>query len=114
MSESKISAYEVFQHVMNTHTRPQDFEEGDLEDRIYKHNEYELKSVPLNKIKTGQWSVDSHAVDEYKERLTHSEAPPIVITSGGTIIDGTHRAEAHLAAGKTHINAYVGVPKKRK
>ena len=89
-----IEAHELLQQIYKHHHSPQDFDEGDITDRIYKHDTYQLKKVPLKKVKVGQWHTDPEMVGQYKKNLEKTESPPIVIKPNGTIIDGSHRAEA--------------------
>lgn len=46
------TASEIFNYVKKLHSYEEDLYEGDLGDRIMKYSVYELKTIPINKIKT--------------------------------------------------------------
>lgn len=107
----RIEVSELIQVVRKIHASPQDFDDGDLTDRLYKFSTYQLKEIPLDTLDALEWSSADWMVDEYAALST--QAPPIVYDpKKKSIIDGTHRALAAIARGHTHIWAYVGVPQR--
>lgn len=104
----QIPVSDLVKIVQKIHASPQDFDEGDLMDRLYKFDMYQLQELPLDTLDAFQWSSADWMVDEYAALST--QAPPIVYDpKQKSIIDGTHRALAAIAKGQTHILAYVGV-----
>ena len=99
-----IPADEVLDHVMSLHTRDEDFEEGDLEERILRAGPYTLRRIKLDEIDS-PWDSDPDVVDKYAKRR---DPPAIVVDSELTIIDGTHRYEAWKQKGGFSIRAYIG------
>jgi len=106
-----VSVNEVFELCERLHMRSEDFEDGDLSDRIYQYSTYIKEYVPLDLIDTDEWAWDQDYVDEYKNRDV-STMPPIVLEAPYhdryTIIDGTHRANAMKQLGENKILALVG------
>ena len=104
----QVSATEVETLVRGHHHNEEDFQEGDLTERIEEHGPYELKKdVPIKSIISPR-AVDETMVDEYV-KLGLQAVPPIVVASNYEVIDGTHRFEAVKRLGGETIEAYVGV-----
>jgi hypothetical protein len=95
----------------SAHHNPEDFEEGNLENRIWKFTSYVLKDLPVSSL-NAPWHVNDGLVQDYVERLdSGSPMPPIIYDADeDVVIDGTHRIEAAKEAGLTTIQAYVGLP----
>lgn len=53
-----MTAGEVLDLVRRIHYRTQDFEEGDIEDRILAHSVYELREVPLDQIESSKEGIE--------------------------------------------------------
>lgn len=109
-----VDAWTIFNQVKNIHHTFQDIEEGDLPDRIYWFDDYELVELPLGKINLDEFYIDEDLIDEYIEHIKDSPntMPPIVYDPiAGSIIDGAHRANAYSRLGKTTIPAFVGKTK---
>lgn len=104
----------IFDQVKDIHREFRDIEEGDLPDRIYWFDDYELTELPLSKINLSEFYVDEDLIDEYIEHIKDSPKtmPPIVYDPiEGSVIDGMHRANAYARLGRTSIPAYVGKTK---
>lgn len=104
----KISSDEVFSHVERYHSEPEDFRNGDLEERIYSSSLYELRDIEV-KFLDDQWRICEELAYEYSEEKT--DFPPVVLLDYGNnvydIVDGSHRIfAARLRKDKT-IKAYV-------
>ena len=98
----------VWNYCFKLHPRQEDFEEGNLGNRIYGWDGYERKMVPLSFVQVGEWGADPETVRAYADqRLAGSVFPAIVCTALGRIIDGEHRVQAALLAGDTTIEALV-------
>lgn len=111
---AEASCSEIYDMVYELHG-PYDFEEGDITKRIERFDRYILQTLELSEINYQQWTVSDSLIDEYSAKLADGEAPPIVYDAiSRSIIDGTHRAQAAVRAGRTTILAYVGTRKNRK
>jgi hypothetical protein len=109
--EQIISSEELVEMVRKLHLNHEDFEEGDLEDRIRQHDFYKLVDADANDIKADMWNSDDDLVsdyeEEYKSKLSY---PPVVLDDDRkTIIDGTHRIKALKNLGHKTIKAWVPV-----
>lgn len=104
----EITPNELIQYVIKWHRRTQDFENGDLNFRIWKFTKYVLTQLPISELDMEEWQVDDEYVDEYA-RMDIRTMPPIVYDADlETMIDGMHRVNAVARQGGTHILAYVG------
>ena len=106
-----MSADAIYSNVIAGHHRPDDFDEGDLEDRIYQYPRYKLVMMNPNDIDDDQYELWGHE-DDYADMIRNgSPIPPIVVHNDGgyyTIVDGTHQHQAALAVGVKQIPVYVG------
>lgn len=101
----------IYSLAKNIHHTPEDFEEGDLSDRIFWFDLYKLVNLPMKDIDISEWNVDDDRVDDYVNRISKSSEtiPPIIYDPfSHSIIDGSHRANAYHKIGLTNIPAYVG------
>ena len=108
-----VASSKVVDDVLAIHQNRDDFDEGDLIDRIYFNDSYELKMIPIEDI-VSPWHADEFKVDDYVKRIgDKGDYPPIVVDAerNGTyeIIDGTHRYEALKLLGRKVVKAYAGV-----
>lgn len=103
-----MDCYAVGKWVRTLHSSPQDFDEGDLLERIERHAHYKLQSIALNRLDPHEWTVCESLAQEYATLDT--PCPPIVIDPYDSIIDGTHRVNAALRRGEATILAYVAQP----
>jgi hypothetical protein len=105
-----IPYHEIVDIVYSLHTREEDFEEGDLIERIKSFPFYELKNVPLSSLDTDEFMTDAELVDEYAEEIRlNPDYPPIVFDpTNSSIIDGMHRVQALEQLGYDTVRAYVG------
>jgi len=104
-----ITAAELAEMVEGLHWRPQDFEEGNIEDRIMRYDCYELKEIPIADLLLDEFEVDDDMVEEFMQAITASMPPIVFDQKEGSIIDGIHRANARHRMGYTTIMAYVSV-----
>ena len=106
--EQIISSDELVEMVRKLHLTHEDFEKGDLEDRIRKHDFYKLIDVDANLIDADMWNSDDDLVGDYEKYTQRKpDYPPIVLDDDNTIIDGTHRAKALKNLGHKTIKAWV-------
>lgn len=103
-----IDPYHIRQEIIEDHLI--DFEEGDIENRLFKFNQYKLLMVSINKIRAGQWRIDQDKVNRFKSKILKGEIPfPIVYDKRKhSIIDGSHRYEAFKSLGFNKIVVYIG------
>ena len=110
-----VDADQVLQYVKRVHA-PDEF---NIEYSITDHPKWELKSIPLSKLKLDpegeqrdpyrrvNW-VDYDKVQDLIPKITSVlKSSPIVVDSQGWIIDGNHRATAAAEAGLKSVPAYV-------
>lgn len=108
------SPYEIVEFVRSIHYRPEDFEEGDIVDRIYENSKYILTEIPLNKIEKVVYYIDKDIVKEYCE-MSPDTMPPVVLgepygdESLYPIIDGGHRITTKIKLKQKKIWAYIPV-----
>jgi hypothetical protein len=101
---------DLIDDVRSQHHTPEDFDEGDLEDRLYAYRRYRLQNVPLDQIELDEWEVVEEWVADYVRRLgAGSEPPSPILRHDLGIIDGTHRLNALAQAGRTEVACWVGV-----
>ena len=103
-----ISSDDLVDKVNSLHLNREDFETGDLEDRIRKYDFYKLIDVDANLIDADMWNSDDDLVGDYEKYTQRKpDYPPIVLDDDNTIIDGTHRAKALKNLGHKTIKAWV-------
>lgn len=109
-----VDAASIYSAVQSGHREPDDFVEGDIGDRIYWFDDYQLTSLPISQINLDEYYVDEDLVDDYIDHIKDSPKtmPPIVYDPiGQSVIDGIHRANAYAKLGYDVIPAYVGKTK---
>ena len=105
-----MSSDDIVNWVMKHHYKPEDFDEGNLIQRIQEYDLYKLEMIPIEKIDPDEWYTDSEQVEDYEIEIKEKpDYPPIIVDKDYTIIDGTHRAKAIKNLGYKSIKAYVPV-----
>ena len=109
MYAKKISASELEGILRTIHGNKEEFEEGDLLDRLYNFNVYELQTVPLHETDFDSYAIYDDIVERYILDIQNklSVFPP-VINKNLSIIDGAHRINAYLNLGLKEALMYVG------
>jgi len=112
-SESQlIPSNYVLDEVESIHRNYDDFEDGDLAERILEHDYYKLVSLSIDRLDLDEWDVDEYLVDDIvlMIRKNPKTMPPIVIDGNDhSIIDGIHRANAYDQLGIKNIPALISV-----
>lgn len=108
-----ISPAQILSEVQDIHYEPNDFEDGDIADRIWGSDYYLLQEVPMEMLDPDQWETENWRVEKIALEIIDSkfEYPPIVVRLDHNmyeIIDGTHRVKALLWLGVVVVKAYVG------
>lgn len=109
--QQTADANHIYSMTKQIHRNYDDFSEGDLSDRIYWFDEYNLTELPISKLDLEEWEVDEDLVADHVAEIMKSRhtMPPIVFDPiARSIIDGTHRANAYAKLGYDTIPAYVG------
>lgn len=105
-----VSDWDIVQKVKKIHYRRQDFEDGDIRERIEKFDLYILKEIPLDQIEKVWTYIDDDLVEEYMEEDSKT-MPPIVLgeywKGKYEIVDGGHRVETKREKEEETIFAYV-------
>ncbi len=107
-----VSADEVYDWVFRNHRDGKlgyhdDFEEGDIGDRIHRFKSYVLKELPLSTFNKDEFNWSEGDVEDFANLNT--PFPPVIYDPiEKSIIDGTHRINAALLRGNKTIRAYVG------
>jgi len=104
---------DIYSYVYSLHRNEEDFEDGDITDRIHYNDMYKLCYIPLNEIDI-EYEVDYDYVKDYiKEYKSTNDYPPIVLGykhfGRYDIIDGTHRAEVFNKLKIDKIKAWVAI-----
>jgi len=104
-----IETYDLLRVVAEIHHSPEDLEDGNLSQRLWKFHQYVLEEIPLSDLNPHEFAVDDRLAKDYFELYMRGEAaPPIVYDSvGHSIIDGTHRVRAAIDANLDTILGYV-------
>lgn len=103
-----LEAYEIFEYVRDIHKKWDDFDDGDLERRIYAFSKFVLGKLPVDKLfRESRWNIDDSKVDKYSKMST--VIPPIIYDRvSNEIIDGAHRVATAKKLGIKYIDAYLG------
>ena len=106
LPESDIYNYVEYLHGLDN----EDFEYGDIVERIEEFSSYQLQEVNISDINIGEFGVDWDIVDNYAELIKQSNKYPYVILSDTyRIIDGAHRLNALSELGYKKVLAFVGI-----
>ena len=106
----QITSEDLIDELREIHHTPDDFEDGDIYDRISNHWIWVLKDLNINDIPEQPYEVGAdHLVKIAKEMSSNiSECPPIVYdTETEDVIDGNHRLNAAKKIGLRRISAWV-------
>ena len=113
-----LSESDIYQYVEQIHRNEEDFEEGNLAERIEEFDKYKLMEIPINDINIDKYYLDDNYMDEYKSMTKKSSDYPPIVLDGDTrysygnkytIIDGTHRVNALDRLGYKTVKAWVGI-----
>lgn len=110
--KNEVTSDEIHDLVYEIHNRPEDFDEGDIDERIHQYEFYELKEIPLDTMNLNEWFVDNYLVEKISKQIQQHQYkyPPIIYDiKNHSIIDGIHRANALKRLGKDKILGYVGL-----
>jgi hypothetical protein len=104
---ASMYAGDVEDLVREIHHREEDFDEGDIVDRIYACGSYRLTLLPIADIDLEEFYVDEDLVETFTKK--NEPMPPIIFDETyKSLIDGIHRAKAADRRGQKTILAYVG------
>lgn len=110
--EWAVDPFYLVDEAIDMHHTPEDFEEGDIVDRIHLNKYYNLQRVSLSDIQEVPYSIDDYLVDEYMAK-NMEEMPPVIlgikVNRERLIIDGSHRITALRNSGVKTVMAYVPV-----
>jgi hypothetical protein len=99
----------IYQYIEYLHD-DDDFEDGNLPERIEHYPKYKLENVEISNIDLDDFYLDEGKMDEYINLYEDSKYyPPIVLDHEYRIIDGNHRVNSQMNIGKTHIKAFIGI-----
>lgn len=106
----KIPCDQVVDHVVKLHTRPQDFEEGDLLRRLDRFTVYVAKPIHLALIDFRESPVFEDKVQECMRLYLETKSYPRLVFDeiDGSMLDGLHRAHALYRCGLKVVDAFVG------
>ena len=106
----QVSAESVFRLVRDCHYRKEDFDEGDLTDRLYSFRSYKKGIIDLRGINLHQFDICENTVDEYKAAyIANGPGPELVYDPvNNSLIDGNHRANAAFELGVFYLEAFIG------
>lgn len=108
----KATCWDLVELAKKIHHSRQDFEEGDLIDRIKNFGVYVLQEVAISQIDRGSYAIDEELVEEYTEEPQET-MPPIILGDvyGGKYdaVDGNHRVETNGLRGIETILAFVPI-----
>lgn len=117
MGKKIVPASEIVEMVRELHYRPEDFDDGDIVDRIYGHDFYELvEELPIRLVEEPIYYIDWDLVEEYIG-LDAAKMPPVILGKvfGGVyeIIDGCHRIMAAAKKKDKVIRAFIPYVKRK-
>lgn len=87
-----VSSQRVYDYCKTIHHQEEDFEDGDIGDRLLQFDSYIVRILPLNKIEYDMYYTDNYTVEEYSN--FEGPMPPVVINENYCIEDGCHRCKA--------------------
>lgn len=108
----KATCWDLVELARKIHHSRQDFEEGDIVDRIKNFGVYILQEIPISQIDRGSYAIDEDLVDEYAEQ-SQDTMPPVIL---GDIygkkydaVDGNHRVESAVLRKDETILSFVPI-----
>lgn len=104
---------QVIAHVLATHSRPEDFDEGDLLDRVASFGAYQKSLLDLDTVDLDEFALCDVTIEEYRLLYLASggRGPELIYDPvNGSMIDGLHRANACRRAGYRFHEAFIGDP----
>ena len=107
---TKITSDDLIDLAREIHHTPEDFEEGDISDRISNHWIWVLKEIDIKDIPEQPYRIESSRADKIAVEMSSNSNiyPPIIYdTELEDVIDGNHRLAAAKMLGFDHISAYV-------
>lgn len=103
---------DVYSYVQRIHSNEEDFDTGDLGQRIEDYKQYKVRSIDISKLNLDRFQIYPDVVEKYvKQYEKYGAYLPIVTTHDYEIIDGNHRATALSELGINKILGFVGIKK---
>lgn len=115
---TELPESDIYQYCEYLQQYHEDWEEGNIDERIEKYSKFKLIDLPLDLVDLHRFHIDDEKVEDFKQKFSEQKTyPPIIVDkkSGGLnkglfeIIDGNHRANALHHLGEKTIKAWVGV-----
>ena len=105
-----VSVDSVFRQVKACHPHETDFDEGDLEDRIYCFSSYKKGIIDLRGLNLHEFDICEQTVEEYKALYKANGPGPELVYDpvNNSLIDGNHRANAAFELGVYYVEAFIG------
>lgn len=104
---------DVYSYVQRIHSNEEDFDTGDLGQRIEDYKQYKVQSIDISKLNLDRFQIYPDVVEKYiKQYEKYGAYLPIVTTHDYEIIDGNHRATALSELGINKILGFVGIKNK--
>ncbi len=101
---------DVYSYVQRIHSNEEDFDTGDLGQRIEDYKQYKVQSIDVSKLNLDRFQIYPDVVEKYiKQYENYGAYLPIVTTHDYEIIDGNHRATALSELGINKILGFVGI-----
>ena len=108
--EDEIEKYTpqfVYNYINKQHRKGWEKKKFDDKEWVLSHNYFLLQDIKLGD-ESVKWNYGQHPPIITNYSKLNTEIPPIVISSNGYIIDGTHRVGAAKLKGEHTIRAFVG------
>ena len=102
--EGRVSGADILDYCQRLHLNAEDWDEGDLEERVCANRHYRKTTLRIADIDC-PWGVDERLAAEYA--ALPGRLPSIVCGPRRKVIDGTHRVAAARMRGDTVIDAFV-------
>ena len=104
---------DVYSYVQRIHSNEEDFDTGDLGQRIEHYKRYKIEIIDISKLNLDRFQIYPDVVNKYiKQYKKYGVYLPIVTTDDYEIIDGNHRATALNELGINKILGFVGMKNK--
>jgi hypothetical protein len=104
---------DVIAHVLRTHPRPEDFDEGNLLDRVASFGGYHKSMLDLDTVDLDEFALCEVTIEEYRllYLASNGQGPELIYDPVNcSMIDGIHRANACRQAGYRFHEAFIGDP----